>query len=621
MDPLLSESELLREALITVEHLRRREEATRKETEALLSGLHVLTNAQAVDEMFRGILQAIRGVVPFTEAAILIEESDGPLRIAASTSKPFHFTVTPHSLFKRVLAGQVAAVSDLSKNEEWRHIAPQLRASFGSAALAPLQTRYHRAMLFCVREERAFFSRSHLLVLKTFSPIAAQALQRSQQLEDLQSLVERLDFVAHHDPLTGLPNRAEFRRHLAQALDDARAGGPLCALFLINVDHFKGINDTLGHAAGDEILRETGIRLGRAPGVNFVSRIAGDEFAIVIRTRNADDVAAIARAVVGCMDSPFSIQGDDIALSISAGIALGPEHGTSLDEVISRADLALYRAKHEQRGTWCLFEPTLDKRMATRHALEAALRRALDADELLLYYQPQVDLLTGNLLGYEALVRWNDPYFGLRYPADFIPLAEEAGLIGRLGEWVLMKACADAAHWEGNLQVAVNVSVAQFRDGDLDLTIKRALERSGLAPNRLEIEITESMLIADSARINASLERIRALGVRVAMDDFGSGYSSLAYLASIRFDRIKIDRSFVEKLGLEGQADTIVSTMIDLARSLQISIVAEGIETTAQLQRLKAMGCQIGQGYFWGRPAALEEAPAAKDSGPIAKND
>jgi diguanylate cyclase (GGDEF)-like protein len=609
-------SEELREVLLTVEGMRQREEAARIEAEALLSGLHVLTSVQAVEQMFLGILRVIREVAPFTEAAILLEDDRGRMRIAAASSDKFHFVIARRGkLFGRVLNGEAAAVADLTKIAEWAPIAEQLSDPYLSALMAPLQTLHHRAMLLCVHHERAFFSRAHLMALKTFSPLAAQALQRSQQLEDLNGLVSRLDFIAHHDGLTGLPNRTAFRTHLSEALEDAQRGGPLCGLFLIDLDHFKQVNDTYGHPAGDDLLKEAAFRLRQVAGSGFAARISGDEFAIVVRVQDATGIGVYARALMEKIKQSVRADGNLVDLSLSAGLALGPAHGTTSDELISNADLALYRAKREQRGTLCYFEPVLDQARAERRALEGALQRALVADEFRIAYQPQVCLRHGSVIGYEALVRWHDPKFGLRMPDAFIPIAEKAGLICRLGEWVLARACADAALWPEPLRVAVNLSAAQFVTGDLDEIIAHILRRTRLPSHRLEVEVTESLLITDSEKVQATLERIQARGVLISIDDFGTGFSSLNYLASLKFDKIKIDRSFVARLGKEKRNDVIVSAILGLGRSLDVPIIAEGIETEAQCLRLAAMGCQFGQGYLFGRPKPLEEIGALDNSG------
>ena len=609
-------SEELREALLTLEGLRQREEAARIEAEALLSGLRVLTSVQAVDQMFRGILEVIGAVAPFSEAAILLEDDHGGMRIAAASSEKFHFVVARRGkLFERVLDGEAAAVSDLSKVAEWAPIAAQLSEPYFSALMAPLQTLHHRALLLCVHHQRAFFSRAHLMALKTFSPLAAQALQRSQQLEDLNALVNRLDFIAHHDGLTGLPNRTAFRTHLSRALEDARNGGPLCGLFLIDLDHFKQVNDAYGHPAGDDLLKEAALRLRQVAAPGFAARISGDEFAIVVQVQDAGGIGVYARRLMERIRQPVRADGNLVDLSLSAGLALGPGHGTTPDELISNADLALYRAKREQRGTLCYFEPVLDQARAEQRALEGALQRALLADEFRIAYQPQVCLRDGSVIGYEALVRWHDPNFGLRMPDTFIPMAEETGLICRLGEWVLTQACADGAVWPEPLRVAVNLSAAQFHAGDLDEVIARVLRRTGLPPHRLEVEVTESLLITDSEKVQATLERIQARGVLISIDDFGTGFSSLNYLASLKFDKIKIDRSFVARLGKEKRNDVIVSAILGLGRSLEVPIIAEGIETEAQCLRLAAMGCQFGQGYLFGRPKPLEEISALDTSG------
>ena len=418
----------------------------------------------------------------------------------------------------------------------------------------------------------------------------------------------RIAHMARHDALTDLPNRALFHERLAQRLAEVRRYGGSCAVLCLDLDRFKAINDTLGHLAGDAMLCAVAgrLRLELRP-EDTVARLGGDEFAVLLGgTGEAGRVARLAERLVAAVQEPVPFGEQRMEVGLSIGIALVPEHGASGEEVFKRADLALDLAKAEGRNTHRFFEPAMDAAAAERRGLEGDLRRAIAADELTLYYQPQVSTESGVLTGFEALVRWMHPVRGLISPASFIPLAEESGLIVALGEWVLRTACHEAARWTGNLKVAVNLSPRQFHQADLPERVLAILAETGLSPTRLELEITESVIINDMAHALGILRRLKAFGISIAMDDFGTGYSSLATLQAFPFDKIKIDRSFVGRVEDNAGAAVIVRAVLGLGRSLGMGVVAEGVETRAQLRFLTEEACDEVQGYLLGRPQPIE---------------
>jgi diguanylate cyclase (GGDEF)-like protein len=430
-----------------------------------------------------------------------------------------------------------------------------------------------------------------------------------EDITEWQLAQERISHMARHDALTNLPNRTLFREQLEQALRLAKRGDQL-AVFCLDLDHFKDINDTLGHPVGDALLREVARRLGECAGANdTVARLGGDEFAIVQFCNDCDQSAAVALAgeVVEKIAAPYDIGGHQLVIGVSVGISLAPEDGKNPDELLKNADLALYRAKADGRGTYRFFEPGMDARVQARRLLELDLRAALRRDEFEVYYQPIRDLTTDEVVVFEALVRWNHPQRGLIAPTNFIPLAEETGLIAQLGDYVLRRACADAAGWSQKVGVAVNLSPVQFRNPNLVSSVMTALQMGGLPSHRLELEITESVLLQNSGATLAILHELRANGVRISLDDFGTGYSSLSYLRSFPFDKIKIDRSFVTELATRNDSMAIVRAVTGLGKSLGITTTAEGVETNAQLELLRREGCTQAQGYLFSKPRPAAE--------------
>jgi diguanylate cyclase (GGDEF)-like protein len=428
--------------------------------------------------------------------------------------------------------------------------------------------------------------------------------------------------MAHHDALTGLPNRIRFRERLDDEMKRIRRGESAAVLYL-DLDHFKNVNDTLGHPIGDELLKAVANRLRRCiREVDTVARLGGDEFAIVqTGIRRPSDVAELAERVRGSVATPYELSDHHIIIDTSIGIAISPSDGTDSDQLIKKADMALYGAKGGGRGTYRFFEPEMDARMTVRRNLENDLRKALVRGEFELYYQPLVNLERNEISGCEALVRWHHSERGMISPAEFIPIAEESGLITRLGEWVIRTACAEAATWPNDLKVSVNVSPAQFKSQNIARTIMNALAAASLPAQRLEIEITEAILMQQTETTLATLHQLRELGVRIAMDDFGTGYSSLGYLRSFPFDKIKIDQSFIRALSDQDEPAAIVRAITTLAASLRMSTTAEGVETEQQRQIAKASGCTEMQGYLFSRPkpakqiAQLLESDGRKVSG------
>jgi diguanylate cyclase (GGDEF)-like protein len=419
---------------------------------------------------------------------------------------------------------------------------------------------------------------------------------------------ERIAHMAHYDALTDLPNRVLMRGHLERRVAELAEGKPFAILY-IDVDEFKGINDSLGHEVGDELLRQVANRLRACvSGNDLVARLGGDEFAIVkAGTTDQAELAGLAEQVLKTLRTPVDCKGQEIATDASIGIAIAPDHGDNLDDLLKRADLAMYAAKSEGRGTFRIFVPEYDAKAGLRRQLELDLRQALIRGEFEVHYQPLVDLSANVVTGCEALLRWHHPERGMVSPAEFIPVAEDTGLIGEIGEWVLKQACHEAASWPGDIHIAVNVSPVQFRSKTLALKVAAALAESGLAPGRLELEITETVLIRDDAEALTILQQLRELGVRIALDDFGTGYSSLSYLHRFPFDKIKIDRSFISDIGEPEDSSPIVQAVVHMAAARHMATTAEGVETEAQREVLRQLGCSQMQGWLFS-PAV----PAAK---------
>lgn len=418
----------------------------------------------------------------------------------------------------------------------------------------------------------------------------------------------QIERMAHSDTLTGIPNRFRFGQILNDSLDRLKSAGQTLALLYIDLDNFKVINDTMGHEAGDALLVKVAERLQLIMDHGgVVGRFGGDEFLLLVTVESGEEALAFGRRVLADMSEPFEVDGKIFSVTASVGVALGPEHGGESSELLRSADMALYAAKAEGRNTVVLYAPRIAEALHHRRALETDLREAARSGGLFLHYQPIVDARTNVVRSYEALMRWNHPTKGPISPAEFIPIAEQTGLIVAMGAWALRQACMDAARWPGHITVAVNVSVFQFKESArLIETVKDALLISGLSPSRLEIEVTESLLIADQEATLEMIRTLRRVGVRFSLDDFGSGYSSLGYLARYPFSKVKIDRSFAEHLTSDSPSRSIIEVVCQLAQKLGMRVVVEGIETEAQRREIVALGAEQAQGWLFGRPQPIE---------------
>ncbi len=456
------------------------------------------------------------------------------------------------------------------------------------------------------RHERALTVLAAGIVITTFLAVYLGLASRNSRQLALAN--RRVLELAQTDILTGLPNRAFFLEQLEDADSYERRGSGAFSILMLDLDRFKNVNDSLGHAAGDALLRQVALRLKSAiRSTDVLARLGGDEFAIIQaecddqRTGSIDLATRISKLIA----EPFLLQGNQVEVGTSIGISMAPEHGSDQEQLLKKADLALYRSKSAGRNCFALYDEAMSAELEARNTLESDLRDAVARCQFELHYQPFFDVQTGQRRGLEALVRWRHPTRGLIPPDQFIPLAEETGLIVPLGEWVLRRACDDATSWPADIKVAVNLSPVQLKQVELFDVIQSALRSSGLPPERLEIELTESVLLERAVENHALMERLRSIGISLALDDFGTGYSSLSCLTAFPFDKIKIDRSFIGNLTKRHKSSAIISSIVTLARGLNLSVTAEGVETSEQFERLKTLGVNFAQGYLLGRPMPL----------------
>ena len=427
-----------------------------------------------------------------------------------------------------------------------------------------------------------------------------------EDVTDRRRAEARIEYLASHDPLTELPNRAAFTRHLELTAEQAAKGGGNFAVLHVDLDRFREVNEIFGHPGGDQLLGEMGRRFQAAAEGAFVARMGSDEFTVIVGGPQPASAEAVADKLLAAAAEEVEIEGQEFKIGVTIGVAVYPTDGEDAATLLGNANAALDQAKEEARGTIRFFEAKMDHLLRERRDLQLDLRSAAACGELKLFFQPQAKM-DGGVIGFETLLRWQHPLRGLIAPGTFIPLAEESGLIVPIGEWVLREACREAASWPHSLQVAVNLSPVQFQHGDLVGLVHSVLKETGLAPNRLELEITESVLIGDFTSAVSILRRLKLLGVRIAMDDFGTGYSSLSYLQSFPFDKIKIDKSFIANVDQNPQSAAIIRAVIGLGRGLQLPVLAEGVETKAQLDFLARETCDQVQGYVVGRPLPIEE--------------
>lgn len=441
--------------------------------------------------------------------------------------------------------------------------------------------------------------------------LVSTALHVRRSRRELALSREKARLLLGHDPLSALPNRLVFSDRLEGELRRLGRSKRGLAVMFLDLDRFKEVNDTFGHQAGDELIRAVAARLRHALGdTDTIARFGGDEFAVIQTDVSApEDATVLARRLLAALTDPFEVAGASVTVGVSIGIALAPANGRDRETLMRLADTALYHAKSEGRNRYCFYAGELDGTLRMRKVVEDDLRQAIEADALALHYQPILSADAMTVLGLEALVRWPHPTEGLIPPDRFIPLAEERGLIIPLGEWVLRRACRDGRRWPG-LRIAVNVSAIQFRQRDFVQSVRAILEETGFDPCRLELELTEGVLVTDADSSEAAMIELRALGVNLALDDFGTGYSSLIYLRRFAFDKIKIDRSFLESMETTGESAILVHSIVHLGRALGLTVTAEGVETQEQQRFLQALGCHQLQGYLFSRPLPVDQVDA-----------
>jgi diguanylate cyclase (GGDEF)-like protein len=422
---------------------------------------------------------------------------------------------------------------------------------------------------------------------------------------------EKIAFLARYDTLTSLPNLMMLTEALGEALGYAERWRTRCAFLMIDLDRFKAVNDSLGHVVGDQLLAQVSKRLRELVTENeLCGRLGGDEFAVVIRdASDLENVDRVAKRVIARLSQPYEIDHHTLFVGASVGSAIGPRDGSTVETLMRNADLALYRSKDEGGGEHFTYEPALHAHAEERRKLEFSLRKALDRNEFELHYQPVVEAQSEAVVGFEALLRWNSGEHGMVSPAKFIPLAEDTRLVVPIGEWVLREACREAMNWPSHVRVAVNVSGEQLLDSNFAASVVGALSLSGIAPQRLDLEVTESIFLRDASQARAALERVMALGCGISLDDFGTGYSSLGYLRKLRFSNIKVDRSFVQGAAT-GNAESlaIIRAVVAMADSLEMSTTAEGVETDKELEMVRKLGCKKIQGFYFGRPMTAADA-------------
>jgi diguanylate cyclase (GGDEF)-like protein len=568
--------------------------------------------AVAIEGLLERALEAFRA----EQAEVILFGVDGAI--------PLRTALGPHGAREGMAPVDPAAAAAVRAAAEAAPGAVRLVPPFGALAGYFAERGVRHAMVAALRGENRVigtltlanrfglgrgFTDDDRALFDTLAANASAALQYDrleQAVSDLRELQDQLQHQATHDPLTGLANRALFSHQVREALE---AGGDEVAVMFIDLDDFKGVNDALGHPVGDQLLKGVAARLVRSVRRDdVVARLGGDEFAVLVRRpeRVASFAAELAERTLQAFSLPVAAGERMLDVGLSIGIATSQHSRSHSEELLRDADVAMYEAKEGGKGRYAVFTPAMRDHIVRHHDLKAQLQRAIDERELLVQYQPIIDLATGEAVAVEALVRWNHPDRGRIPPGEFIPLAEETGLIVPLGRYVLEEACAQVTRRHPELKVQVNLSAIELEHPDLIATVAGVLDRTGIAPERLVLEVTETLLVKDAGRGGQTLQQLRDLGVQLALDDFGTGYSSLSYLRSLPLDTLKIAREFVEGLAISEHDAAFVRLIVGLAKTVGLKVVAEGIETRAQLDRLREIGCDLGQGFYFAAPLDVE---------------
>ena len=601
--------EALREALLHVERLREKERVAREQMETLITGLQILNDSCSVAEMFHEILGSLQKVIPFDSAAILVRSAGNTISTAVSTDERLRFSnVALPPVFERALAGRGSVITDVSKVADWPQSESVVHGdTLRSAVVTPLPGLPEPMLVVCASTKRAEFKKPELRLLQTFSPLATQAMQRAGEMEELNILVNKLDYYAHYDMLTGLPNRTLFDVRLADVNEKTDAFGVL----FLDLDNFKSVNDSFGHSAGDILLSEIGFRLSSVLGPSdTVARMGGDEFAVILRECNCVEQAyEVCEKILSRINQPVFLAKSRIEPGVSIGIALCRGGTDSVQNIMQNADIALYEAKSLGRGGYCLFNLEMKSKLDRRSDIEARLKTALEAGEFRLVYQP---IYSGESLQcdtLEALIRWGSEDAIKYRPDEFIPVAESTGNINAIGLWVLRQTIADWKAWlleNPQRSVAVNVSDVQLRDAELAGKFNAVIDELEVPASQIKLELSERIVASTIDRIvSDNLQALKKKGFQFSYDDFGTGQSSFMHLQKLPGSTLKIDQSFVNEMSHSIESRNLVAGMIDFAQRLGLTVVAEGVETAAQLSELRALGCDYLQGYYLARPVPL----------------
>jgi diguanylate cyclase (GGDEF)-like protein len=576
--------------------------------------LEAIASGQELRDVIDLLCRRIEGLAPGIICSVLSVDEHGRLHPIAAPSLPSEYSAALDTLpigprtgscGTAAFRGIPVAVLDIATDPLWADF-KSLALPFGLRACwsSPIKARDHRVVGTFAFYYRTASGPTDLekMAVATCVHLCAIAIEHGEA----RAKIHRLAF---YDPVTGLPNRQLFQQHVTEILARPAPTAESIAVHYLDLDNFKAVNDTLGHHIGDELLKDVGLRLQACVDPqDLIARIGGDEFAVLQRSADCvDDVHRLADRLLAAIDQPFDLQGHAVTVRTSIGFSIGAGGEADLSTLMRQADLAVYQAKREGGGKYRMFDAGMLKRAVDRRAIEQDLRHGDLYDQLEILYQPIVSLKTNELIGGEALLRWNHPARGTISPAAFIPIAEQCGLMGEIGDWIIKSAGRDAVGWPAHVRLSINLSPMQFNRLGFALGVVRTLKDIGLLPQRLEFEITETALLKDFNTAKTILQQFKDLGIRIALDDFGTGYSSLSHLRAFPISTIKVDRSFVQEFGVAPDATAIVSAILRLARDLGMTSTAEGIETPEQLARLTAAGCEQAQGYLLGRPMRLPE--------------
>lgn len=609
---LVSQEEL-REALAALDRMHRQEVVAREETEILLGGLKVLVASSSVSEMLSNILQVFKKITQFEEACIFVTDTNGNLQKTSSTAE--YITVdnfTPQKVFQRALSGRPTSITNLKYIPDWEKIRASDSSPWQSAMIVPLSFLSQQTLIFCVHSKPAFFKKRHTVIVQSYAPLVTQSLQRSHEKEKLQKLVERLDFLAYRDTLTKLHNRESFNRQLTKITTSTSTISCRYALMMIDLDNFKQVNDTLGHPAGDYLLKEIAQRFLQCSTTPYcAARFGGDEFSIIMEFTPTTPIEKISSELLQKIRHPVYYEKHEIYPQASIGISIFPDDTKNSDTLIQYADIALYWAKEAGKNRFCCFESTMQKSIDIQKTIEDELRIGLREKQFTVFYQPIYHLSETKLTAVEALVRWNHPTKGLVGPGYFIHIAERSGQMIELSEYIVTEVCQSLHSWlqaDTKHRVAINISGSQLFDTDHLQRVKAIISSYNIPFGQIELELSEDIIFhCETQGLSSNVKDLYDSGFTLAFDDFGTGHSTLASLRLFPVSRIKIDRSFVNTMLSNNNDLVLVKSIIDLGKNMGLSVVAEGVESKEQLDKLRSYQCDEIQGYLLGKPMSLQK--------------